>query len=156
MRQSGKDVMEILFDDCARDILYSLVHRKKPDGLAWGEDDVFEPTISAVFRLFSDLMKGSTPDLYFWEWEIISKALGESPTDVYRLPSNIDLARSRLVLSVEDVLAEGENVNSFELSKKLAGLNDSGVCAIYWHTQKYLVAKSRNETYEFPKIPFRG
>ncbi|MGQ0333485.1 hypothetical protein [Halomonas elongata] len=156
MRQNSKDVMTILFDDGARAILYSLVHRQNPDGLAREEDDVFEPTISAVFQLFSDLMTGSTPDLYHWEWEIISKALSKSPTQVCRLPSNINSARSRLVLSVEDVLSEGENVNSFELSKKLAGLSDSEVCAIYWHIQKYLVAKSRDETYEFPEIPFRG
>lgn len=156
MGSSSKDIMEILFNDKARAILYGLVHRSDPAGLALEDDDVFEPTISSILQLFADLMEGHTPDLYVWEWQTISEALAASSRGRYRLPPNIDAARNRLVLSVEDMFSEGEDSNSFDLSKKLAGLNNLEVCAIYWHVQKHLVAKSKNDFYAFPEIPFKG
>lgn len=156
MRKSNGDPLETFFNDEARSILYSLVYRSDPAGLASGEDHVFEPTISAVFEVFSALMEGSTPDLYAWEWYIISEAWASQSKSRCRLPASIRDARNQLVVLVEDVVSKDKNTSSFELSKKLAGLNALQMYAVCWHAQKQCVAKARGEHYEFPDIPFKG
>jgi len=53
-----RDPLEIFFDDEARSILFDLVDRKDPSRPTFNpEDDTFEPTISAVFHLFHNLMR---------------------------------------------------------------------------------------------------
>lgn len=149
------DVMDVLFNDGAREILYSLVHRKEPAALARDEDDIFEPTISSVFQLLSGLMKSYLPDLYEREWKLIVHALDRPWQGPYRLPSDLRDARARLI-AVEDLVDSNGDISSYELSKKLAGFNDAEICAIMWEAQKCLVARSRGEEYRFPDIQFKG
>lgn len=74
----NKDVMKVLFNDDSRKLLYSLVDRSNPEGRASSNDDVFEPTVSSIFQLFSELMEGNTPDLYASEWELVHLALKDN------------------------------------------------------------------------------
>lgn len=149
-------MMEVLFNDKSREILFSLVDRADPQGLASGNDDVFEATISSIFQLFDELMRKYTPALYQSEWLLIYKSLS-SISGVQRLPNSIQRVRTALIMSLEDLGSdELYKVDNFELSKKIAGFSDSSVCAIYYHFQKSLVATKRNQEYKFPEIEFKG
>jgi hypothetical protein len=153
--KSNQDSIDIYFNKESKEILYSLVHRKNPSGLATGDDDVFEPTISAVFLLWEDLLTRNIPDLYTEEWALLIEALESSATK-HRLEATIDSARNRLVLALEDLLDGGTPIDSFTFAKKLAGFSDINILAIQWVVQKCLVAKSRGLTVELPEIAFKG
>lgn len=149
------DMIDVLFNDDAKKLLFSKVDRVNPNGIAQGNDDVFEPTISSVFTLFNQLLFKNTPDLYRAEWETISKAL-EPKDEVSRLPRDLTSARRTLILSLEDLHSEGNGFHSFELAHKIAGFEDIQICAIFWHIQSYHVALTRNEEFEFPSIQIKG
>ncbi|MCW8932055.1 MAG: hypothetical protein OQL19_17705 [Gammaproteobacteria bacterium] len=152
-----QDILNIFFNDESRTILYNLVDRKEPSELSINkDDDIFEPTISAVFLLFSEIMQENTPDLYKAEWLQISEAIKNSPLSIQRLPISTERAKSKLVMTLEDTISSTGEINNFELSKKLAGFNSVTVCSILFHVQKHLVAKKRGEVYNFPEIQFKG
>ncbi|HHK8423497.1 TPA: hypothetical protein ACQYBJ_004559, partial [Vibrio parahaemolyticus] len=151
-----KDMMDILFNNKSREILFSLVDRNDPNSLATDNDDVFEPTISSIFQLFDELMCKNTPDLYQAEWLLLYKSLS-SISGAQRLPNSIQRIRTALIMSLEDLGSdELYKVDNFELSKKLAGFSDLSLCAIYYQVQKALVATKRNQVYNFPEIEFKG
>ncbi|MBS7425697.1 hypothetical protein KIE16_22300 [Pseudomonas syringae] len=70
--------IENYFDESAKELLFSLVDRKSPCGIASGDDDTYMHTISAVFGLFASLLDENTPDLYPSEWQIIAESQRES------------------------------------------------------------------------------
>ncbi|USD58788.1 hypothetical protein J4N45_14570 [Vibrio sp. SCSIO 43140] len=150
------DLIDFFFNDSSREILFNLVDKKQQKGLATGSDDVFEPTISAVFILFDELMKKNTPDLYESEWLLIAEAFVSKSTP-YRLTSSLAYMRRELVISLED-LGDGElfQINSFELSKKIAGFSDIEISAVYYQVHQYLVAKKHNRAYELPTITYKS
>jgi hypothetical protein len=150
------DVMRVLFDDRSRSILYSLVHRDDSNGLAAGNDATFEPTISAVFSLYSEIAERNTPDLFEFEWQMIVKSLKPNQ-GIYQMPDTVERLKARLVISLEDMdNTESELIEAQQLANKIAGLSDLNICGIYYHAQKYLVARHRNEIFDFPKIKFKG
>ncbi|MCF6204541.1 MAG: hypothetical protein L3J59_12890 [Methylococcaceae bacterium] len=154
--EQKRDELEVLFDDKARSILFDLVDRTNPSQpTSSSEDDTFEPTISAVFSLFHDLMVKNTPDLYQAEWLRIIRAIENTRLQKHRLPVNTDAARSKLIMSLEDTDSLDGEINNFELSKKLAGFSLVEICSILYHSQKYYVAKRHNEKYLFPKIELK-
>ncbi len=151
-----RDALEVFFNDEARSILYGLVDRANPYQPTFDAvDDTFEETISAVFQLFHDIMGKNTPDLYQAEWFQIVRAIENTRLQKHRLPSNADIARSQLIMSLEDTDSMNGEINNFELSKKLAGFDSVEICSIMFHVQKYLVSKRRNKKYLFPKIEFK-
>ena len=149
-----KDLSQVLFDDESRAILYSLVDRNKPSkGLVDANDDYFQPTISALFMVFKDIMVESTPDLCQAEWKMICQALEQSSISrIQRLPSTLGEMRPNIVMSLEDLAVFNGEIGGIELSRKIAGFSSISACAIYYHAQKYFVAKKRNESYNFPNI----
>jgi len=153
--EQKRDGLEVLFDK-ARSILFDLVDRtNSSQPTSSSEDNTFEPTISAVFSLFHDLMLKNTPDLYQAKWLRIIRAIEKTRLQKHRLPVNTDAARSKLIMSLEDTDSLDGEINNFELSKKLAGFSLVEICSILYHSQKYYVAKRHNEKYLFPKIEFK-
>ncbi len=151
-----KEIMNVLFNDISREVLFSLVDREDPSGSAKGKDDVFEPTISSIFLLFDELMCENVPDLYQAEWLLIFKSLS-STFGVHRLPNSTEHIRQSLILSLEDLESnELYIVDSLELAKKLAGFSDLSLCAIYYQIQRAIVAVKRNQGYSFPKIKYKA
>jgi hypothetical protein len=151
------DALEIFFNDEAKSILFNLVDRKDPSRFTFdSKDDHFGPTISAVFQLFHDLMIENTPDLYQAEWLRICRAIQNTRMQKQRLPISIALIRSKLLMSLEDTNSLDGEINNFELSKKIAGFDSITLCSIFYHSQKYIVAKNRNENYHFPEIQHKG
>ncbi len=151
-----QDSLEVYLNDDSRKILFSLVDRLNWEGPASDSNDVFEPTLSAIFLLFDELMQQHTPDLYQSEWSMIYKALSSS-SGLKRIPSSIERIRANLVLQLEDLGNDSIYlIDGFELSKKIAGFSDVCLCAIFYHVQKALVSARRNQAYEFPEIKFKG
>jgi hypothetical protein len=152
-----KDPFEVFFDDEARSILFSLVDRKNPHELTFNKmDDKFEPTISAIIKLFESLMIDGVPDLYQAEWLRIVRAVENTRYKHHRLSTNIKSVRSTLVMSLEDTDSLNGEIDNFELSKKIAGFDAVALCSILYQTQKYFVAKKQGKNFIFPKIEFKG
>ncbi|GLQ71043.1 hypothetical protein [Vibrio penaeicida] len=149
---NNKDPIDFLFSDTSREILFKLVDKKHPKELASGTDDVFEPTISAVFVLFDELMNKSTPDLYHSEWLLITEALTNKYTP-YRLMNSLNGMKRELVMSLEDLGGkELFNIDSFELSKKIAGFSDIEICAVYYQIHQNLIANKYRRDFSLPSI----
>jgi len=155
--EQKRDALEVFFDDKARSILFGLVDRTNPSQPTLNtEDDTFEPTISAVFSLFHDLMVKNTPDLYQAEWLRIARSIENTRLHKHRLPVNTEAARSKLIMSLEDTNSLDGEINNFELSKKIAGFSLVEMCSILYHAQKYYVSKRHDKKYHFPEIEFKG
>lgn len=152
-----KDPLEVFFDNEARSILFSLVDIKIPHELTFNTmDDNFEPTISAIIKLFESLMLDRIPDLYQAEWLRIVRAVGNTTSQHHRLSTNIESVRSTLVMSLEDTESLSGEIDNFELSKKIAGFDAVALCSILYQAQKYFVAKKQGKKFIFPKIEFKG
>jgi len=154
------DVLKIFFDDTARAILFSLVDNQTPELTTFKDsNDIFNPSISAVFKLFEQLMIANTPDLYLSEWQMIVQAVQRAPkqSPYFRLMDNIYHVHQGLVMMLEDLRdSNNERIDSFELSKKIAGFNSIAATSVAYHIQRFLVANRRGQTYKFPEIKFRG
>jgi len=151
-----KDALEVFFDDEARSILFRLVDRNTIDPTWEAGNDYFEPTISAIFKLFHEIMNDNTPDLYQSEWLRLARSIENTRLQRHQLPSDTSSARSKLVMSLEDTNSIDGEINNFELSKKLAGFDGAALCSILYHLQQYFVAKRRDQKFEFPKIEYKG
>lgn len=145
-----QDPLNYLFDDQSRNLIYGLVDRKDPAGRAGDKDDLFQPTLSSVCKLFNELLQTSTPALYENEWEAIVTTF-EKRQRPFRLPPDCEYAKCTIVLSLEDTADRF----AIELSKKIGGFSDLEICSIFLEVQKHLVAKNRGLVREFPKIPMR-
>ncbi|TPG94639.1 hypothetical protein EAH72_17005 [Pseudomonas caspiana] len=150
----NQDPLTLYFNDVARNILYSLVDRKDPDGPAAGSDDTFEHSISAVFTLFALLAESNTPDLYPAEWQMVVDC--QRQVGKQRLPGSLEELSSNLVLSIEDLSGRDGDINSLQLAWKIAGFSSVQQCAVFYHVQRHLVAKNRGQHYPFPAIQFKG
>jgi hypothetical protein len=155
-----EDPLYVFFDDDARSVLFSLVDNLIPETVSYDDsNDLFSPTISAVFKLFDQLMILNTPDLYLTEWQVLAKAVSQSKKGVTynRLLGDTSSLQQRLVIMLEDLSNSSiEGIDSFELSKKIAGFNSVVTTAISYHIQRSLVAKRRGKVYKFPEIKFKG
>ncbi|MBM1196783.1 hypothetical protein [Pseudomonas weihenstephanensis] len=147
--------IEIYFDESAQELLYSLVDRKNPNGIASGDDDTYMHTISAVFGLFASLLDENTPDLYPSEWQIIADSQREN-AGAHRLPLTLLVLKSRLVVEVEDLADADDEISSGLLADKLAAFSSAQLCSIAVHVQRYHVARKRCSEYKFPEIKFKG
>ena len=151
-----KDALEIFFNEEARLLLFDLVDRASPSPSYDPKDDIFEPTISAVFLLFHDLMIKNTPALYKSEWFRIANAIKNTNfhEKKFRLPRSSDEAKFNIVASLEETYSLNGEIENFELSKKLAELSSIEICSIRYHVQKFHVKERRGEKYVFPEISF--
>lgn len=147
--------IEDYFDESAKELLFSLVDRKSPSGMASGDDDTYMHTISAVFSLFASLLDENTPDLYPSEWQIIAESQRESQ-GAHRLPLSPIELKSRLVVGVEDVSDGRGEISSGLVANKVAGFSSTQLCSVAVHVQRYHVARKRGQDYKFPEIKFKG
>jgi hypothetical protein len=155
-----EDPLYVFFDGDARSVLFSLVDNLTPEAVSYDDsNDIFSPTISAVFKLFDQLMILNTPDLYLTEWQVLAKAVAQTKKGLTynRLVDDTSSLQHRLVIMLEDLGNSSiEGIDTFELSKKIAGFNTVVTTAISYHIQRSLVAKRRGEIYNFPEIKFKG